>query len=55
MKKSDYKFKVWQNGNNKKWYWNAKGKNKEIFGSAHQGFSSKQSALRNAKLNGFTP
>ena len=53
MRKSNYSFKVWQNENNKKWYWNAKGKNGEILGSAHQGFASKQSAERNAKLNGF--
>lgn len=57
MKKTDYLLKkVWQNGNNKKWYWNAKSThNGEIVGSASQGFSSKQNAIRNAGLNGFTP
>jgi len=53
--KKKYNFKVWQNGNNKKWYWNAKALNGEIIGSASQGFASKQSAIRNAGLNGFSP
>jgi len=52
---SKYIFKVWQNGNNKKYYWNAKSPNGEIVASASQGFSSKQSAIRNAGLSGFTP
>lgn len=50
---SDYKFKVWQNGVNKKWYWNAKASNGEIVASSSQGFASKQSALRNAAISGF--
>lgn len=50
-----YIFKVWQNGNNKKWYWNAKSPNGEIIASASQGFASKQSAIRNASLSGFRP
>ena len=53
MKK--YIFKVWINGNNKKWYWNAKSSNGEIIASASQGFASKQSAIRNASLSGFHP
>lgn len=56
MSKSNYVFKVWQNGNNKKWYWNAKSsQNGEIIASSSQGFASKQSAVRNAGLSGFTP
>lgn len=56
MDKKNYIFKVWQNGNNKKWYWNAKSTaNGEIIASASQGFASKQSAVRNAGLSGFTP
>jgi len=50
-----YTFKVWQNGNNKKWYWNAKSANNEIIASASQGFATKQSAIRNAGLSGFKP
>lgn len=56
MEKSKYIFKVWQNGNNKKWYWNAKTPiSKEIIASSSQGFASKQSAIRNAGLSGFRP
>jgi len=55
MSKSNYNLKVWQNGNNKKWYWNAKSpQNGEIVASSSQGFASKQSAIRNASLSGFT-
>ncbi|WP_146126776.1 DUF1508 domain-containing protein [Nonlabens agnitus] len=51
-----YLFKVWQNGNNKKYYWNAKSTNNgEIVASSSQGFASKQSAIRNAGLSGFKP
>ena len=56
MSKVSYTFKVWQNGNNKKWYWNAKTpRSKEIIASSSQGFASKQSAIRNAALSGFKP
>lgn len=56
MDKKNYTFKVWQNGNNKRWYWNAKSTaNGEIIASGSQGFASKQSAVRNAGLSGFIP
>lgn len=55
MPKKKYVFKVWQNGSNKKWYWNTKALNGEIIASSSQGFASKQSAIRNAGLNGFQP
>ncbi|WP_339730019.1 hypothetical protein [Maribacter stanieri] len=56
MPNISYVFKVWQNGNNQKWYWNAKTpRSQEIIASSSQGFASKQSAIRNASLSGFKP
>lgn len=56
MSVKNYVFKVWQNPKNKKWYWNAKSPNNgEIVASSSQGFASKQSAIRNAGISGFTP
>ena len=50
----NYVFKVWQNGNNQKWYWNATStQNGEIVAAGSQGFASKQSAERNAEISGF--
>jgi len=37
-----------------KWRWRATSANGKIVGSSSQGFSSKQSAQNNARLNGFT-
>ena len=37
-----------------KWRWRARGANDKTFGASSQGFASKQSAQRNAELNGFS-
>ena len=37
-----------------KWRWRATSANGKIVGSSGQGFASKQSAQRNAELNGFS-
>ena len=36
-----------------KWRWKAIASNGKIVGASSQGFASRQSAQRNAKLNGF--
>lgn len=48
-----YTFEIYQDTEGK-WRWRARSKqNKNIVGSASQGFASKQSAERNAAINGF--
>jgi uncharacterized protein len=37
-----------------KWRWRAVSSNGKTLGSSGQGFASKQSAERNARLNGFS-
>lgn len=48
-----YKLEFYQDSS-KKWRWRAISPNNDkIFGAASQGFASKQSAKRNASLNGY--
>lgn len=48
-----YKLEVYQD-TSKQWRWRALSSNGKTIGSSGQGFASKQSAQRNAELNGFS-
>ena len=53
MTKSDYKWEFYQDAV-KEWRWKTFAKNGTQIGASSQGFASKQSAQRNAGLNGFS-